>query len=234
MLKKGRARGPHRRKSERKACFGEMLHIYGSRHGWFSLEAESKATMIQMVDDATSRLLYAQLWPGEMTQAVMTALREVVMEFGIPISLYSDRASWAFETPKAGGAVGKAHLTQVGQALARLGIEHIPSYSPQARGRSERLNRTLQDRVVNELRVEGIRTLEEANRYPRQRYIPAHNEAFGREPHDAQAFVEVGEIDLNEIFFEGEVRTVGKDNTVSVSRRAMGQEDVSSQGVEIG
>ena len=230
LLKKGRARGRHRRKRERKACFGEMLHIDGSRHPWLAVEPESKATMIQVVDDATSRLLYAQLWPGETTQAVLTALRDVVMEFGIPISLYSDRASWAFETPKAGGAVDKAHLTQVGEALARLGIEHIPSYSPQARGRSERLNRTLQDRVVSELRVGGVRTLETANRYLKQRYIPAHNEAFGRDPEDPQsAFVNVGAIDLDEIFFEAEVRKVGKDNTVSVSRRAMGQESLVLQ-----
>ena len=69
----------------------------------------------------------------------MTAMRDVVCEQGIPESLYTDRAGWAFETPKAGGKVNKAHLTQVGEALARLGIEHIPSYSPQARGRSERI-----------------------------------------------------------------------------------------------
>jgi len=230
LLKKGRARGRHRRKRERKACFGEMLHIDGSRHAWLALEPESKATMIQVVDDATSRLLYAQLWPGETTQAVMTALRDVVAEFGIPISLYSDRASWAFETPKAGAGVDKAHLTQVGEALARLGIEHIPSYSPQARGRSERLNRTLQERVVSELRVEAVRTLETANRYLKQRYIPAHNEAFGRDPGDPQsAFVDAGAIDLDEIFFEAEVRKVGKDNTVSVSRRPMGQESLVLQ-----
>jgi transposase len=230
LLEKRRARGRHRRKRERKAAFGEMLHIDGSRHAWFELEPESRATMIQVSDDATSRLLYAQLWPGETTQAVMTALRDVVSEFGIPMSLYSDRASWAFETPKAGAAVDKTHLTQVGEALARLGVEHIPSYSPQARGRSERLNRTLQDRVVSELRVEGIRTFEAANRYLKERYLPAHNAVFGQEPREAEsAFVEAGRIDLDEIFFEREVRTVGKDNTVRVSRRVTEQESLVLQ-----
>jgi transposase len=218
LVKKARARGRHRLKRERKACFGEMLHIDGSRHCWLTLVAGAKQTLIQVVDDATSRLLYAQLWTGETTVAVMTALREVVREFGIPISLYSDRASWAFETPKAGAAVDKAHLTQVGEALARLGVEHIPAYSPQARGRSERLNRTLQDRMVNELRAEAIEVVEEANRYLRERYLPAHNEVFAREPRDMQsAFAELGETDLDEIFFEREVRTVGRDNTVSIS-----------------
>jgi hypothetical protein len=196
-----------------------MLHIDGSRHRWLALLPEAKQTLIQVVDDATSRLLYAQLWAEETTEAVMFALRDVVAQFGIPVALYSDRASWAFETPKAGGAVDKAHLTQVGEALARLGIEHIPSYSPQARGRSERLNRTLQDRVVNELRVAGIATVEDANSYLSERYLPDHNENLAREPRDPQsAFVELEAIDLDEIFYVREVRTVGKDNTVSISR----------------
>ncbi len=147
----------------------------------------------------------------------MTAMREVVREHGIPESLYTDRAGWAFETPRAGGKVNKTHLTQVGEALARLGIEHIPSYSPQARGRSERMNRTLQDRLVNELRVAGITALETANDYLRERYLPTHNEEFAQEPADpTRAFVEVGDVDLDEIFFEEAVRTVGKDNTVGL------------------
>ena len=153
LIKKRRARGRHRRRRERKPRFGQMLHLDGSRHGWLALVPEERQTLIQVVDDATSRLLYAQLWPGETTRAVMTAMREVVREHGIPESFYTDRAGWAFDTPKAGGKVSKTNLTQVGEALARLGVEHIPSYSPQARGRSERMNRTLQDRLVNELRA---------------------------------------------------------------------------------
>ena len=145
----------------------------------------------------------------------MTAMWEVVREHGIPESFYTDRAGWAFETPKAGGKVSKTHLTQVGEALARLGIEHIPSYSPQARGRSERMNRTLQDRLVNELKAAGITSAEAANDYLRERYLPTHNEEFAREPADPQtAFVELGDVDLDEIFFEEVVRKVGKDNTV--------------------
>jgi len=215
LVKKRRARGRHRRRRERRPRFGEMLHLDGSRHAWLALVPEERQTLIQMVDDATSRLLYAQLWPGETTRAVMTAMREVVREHGIPESFYTDRAGWAFETPKAGGKVSKTHLTQAGEALARLGVEHIPSYSPQARGRSERMNRTLQDRLVNELRVAGISTPEAANDYLRERYLPTHNEEFAREPADpAKAFVELGDVDLDEIFFEQAVRTVGKDNTV--------------------
>jgi transposase len=215
LIKKRRSRGRHRRRRERRPRFGEMLHLDGSRHGWLALVPEERQTLIQMVDDATSRLLYAQLWPGETTHAVMTAMCEVVREHGIPESFYTDRAGWAFETPKAGGKVSTTHLTQVGEALERLGVEHIPSYSPQARGRSERMNRTLQDRLVNELKVAGITSVEAANGYLRKRYLPTHNEEFAREPADAQtAFVPLGEVDLDEIFFEGDTRKVGKDNTV--------------------
>jgi len=217
LLKKGRARGRHRRRRERKACFGEMLHLDGSPHPWLKLAGGLRQTLIQVADDATNRLLYAQLWEGETVQAVMSALNEVIVRYGIPVSLYTDRAGWAFETPKAGEKVSKTHLTQVGQALHRLGIEHIPSYSPQARGRSERMNRTLQDRLVNELRAAGARTIEQANVYLRERYIARHNEFLAREPSDPEsAFVELGEVDLNEIFCVEAVRTVGKDNVVSM------------------
>ena len=217
LVKKRRARGRHRMKRPRKPRRGEMLHLDGSLHRWLALVPEEKQTLIQVVDDATSRVLYAQLWRGETSRAVMSALRDVIEAQGIPQSLYTDRASWAFETPKAGGKVDKAHLTQVGAALVRLGIEHIPSYSPQGRGRSERMNRTLQDRLVNELRVAGITTLEAANAYLRERYLSTHNEAFTHEPADpTSAFVDLDGVDLDEIFYEEVVRKVGKDNTVSV------------------
>ena len=217
LLKKARARGRHRLRRERKERLGQMLHLDGSRHAWLSLVPTARQTLIQAVDDATSRLLYAQLWKSESSRAVMSALSQVVKTYGIPQALYTDRASWAFETPKAGSKVDKTHLTQVGAALSRLGIEHIPSYSPQARGRSERMNRTLQDRLVKELRAQGIRTIEEANRYLEERYIPQHNDSLSRAPQDASsAFVHPGDLDLNEVFFEEEVRTVGRDNTVSL------------------
>lgn len=216
LVKKRRARGRHRRRRERKPRFGQMLHLDGSLHPWLALVPGEKQTLIQVVDDATSRVLYSQLWPGETVRAVMSAMYEVVREHGIPESFYTDRAGWAFETPEAGGKVSKTQLTQVGEALRRLGVEHIPSYSPQGRGRSERMNRTVQGRLVNELRAAGITTVEAANRYLRERYLPTHNEDFTCAPADpASAFVDLGNADLDEIFFESEVRKVGKDNTVS-------------------
>ena len=222
LVRKRKARGRHRRRRERRACFGELLHIDGSRHEWLALLPGEKQTLITVVDDATSRVLYAQLWPEESTEGVLTALREVMGEYGIPASLYTDRASWAFETAEAGKGVSKTHLTQVGKVLERLGVEHIPSYSPQGRGRSERMNGTLQGRLVNELKLAGARTLEAANAYLRERYLPTHNERFSCAPRDsASAFVSAGAIDLDEVFCCEYVRRVGKDNVVTCEKVAL-------------
>ena len=222
LVSKSKARGRHRRRRERKACFGEMLHIDGSKHAWLRALEGEKQTLISVIDDATSRLLYSQLWPEESTEAVMVALREVVGRHGIPASVYTDRASWAFETPKAGQAVSKTRLTQVGEVLKKLGVEHIPSYSPQGRGRSERMNGTLQGRLVNELEACGARTLEAANRFIRDRYLETHNQAFAIPPQDpASAFVPCDGADLNEIFCREVVRTVGRDNVVTCGKLAL-------------
>lgn len=218
LLPKRRARGRHRRRREPRPCFGELLHLDGSRHRWLALAPETSATLITVVDDATSALLYAQLWPQETMRAVMTALGDVIRAEGLPMALYTDRAGWAFYTPKATGPVDKGRMTQVGRALRQLGIAHIPAYSPQARGRSERVNRTLQGRVVNELRVAGIRTIARANTYLRTAYLPQHNAAFRRAPLDpASAFVPLGGVDLNAILCQEDERVVAPDNTVVVA-----------------
>jgi len=150
--------------------------------------------------------------------AIMTALRAVLEIYGLPMALYTDRASWAVHTSTSGTDPDRRRLTQVGRALQRLGIEHILGYSPQARGRSERVNRTLQDRLVNELRVAGIRTLVAANRYLRDRFVPAFNAEFGRPPADpTAAFVPLGGADLDEILCHEELRTVAPDNTVCLA-----------------
>jgi len=216
LVRRKQARGRHRMRREPKPCFGEMVLIDGSRHCWLERAPAERQVLVSVVDDATSRLLYAQLWEGETVRAILSALRDVVEQYGIPAALYSDRAGWAFETPRAGGPVDKLHLTRVGEVLKRLGIEHIPSYSPQARGRSERVHRTLQDRLVKELKKAGIDSLAEANRYIRERHLRVHNEKFSRPASDpASAFVALGETELEGIFYEAEDRTVAKDNTVS-------------------
>jgi transposase len=211
-----RARGRHRQRREPRPCFGELLHLDGSRHRWLALVPEQYLTLIAVVDDATKQLLYAQLSDeGESTAAVMRALRHVLVTWGLPMALYTDRAHWAAHTPVAGGPADRTKLTQVGRALARLGIEHILGYSPQARGRSERMNGTLQGRLVNELRVAGITTVATANRYLRTRFLPDFNAEFRRPPADpAPAFVPLGRLDLEQILCHEDERVVARDNTV--------------------
>jgi transposase len=217
LVTRQRARGRHRRRREPRPCFGELLHLDGSRHHWLAQRPAQWFTLIAIVDDATKQLLYAELREGgESVAAIMTALRAVLERYGVPMALYTDRAHWAVHTPTSGSAPDRRQPTQVGRALARLGIEHILGYSPQARGRSERVNRTLQDRLVNELRVAGIATVAAANRYLRTRFLPAFNAEFARPPADpASAFVPVGRIDLDQILCLEEFRVVGRDNVVT-------------------
>jgi hypothetical protein len=219
LVAKHQARGRHRRRREPRACFGELLHLDGSRHRWLALVPEAWFTLITVVDDATKQLLHAELWAGgESVTAVMTALRAVLQRHGVPMALYTDRAHWAVHTPTS-GTVDRSRLTQVGRALRRLGIEHILSYSPQARGRSERVNRTLQDRLVNEWRLAGIATLAAANRYLRERFLPAFNAEFGVPPRDpASAFVTAGDVDLEQILCVEAERVVARDNVVTLDR----------------
>ena len=219
LIAKRRPRGRHRRRREPRACFGELLHIDGSSHAWLALAPEFRPTLIAVPDAATNRVLHAQFREAETTQAVMTALGEVFRTYGLPMALYSDRAGWAFYTPKAHGPVAKKPLTQVGRALAQLGVEHIPAYSPQARGRSERLNRTFQDRLVNELRVAGIATVPAANAYLREVFLPQHNATFSHPPRDPEpAWVTIDDLDLDQILCHQETRTVACDNTVTCAR----------------
>jgi transposase len=218
LVGKRRPRGRHRRRREPRPCFGELVHLDGSLHPWLALVADARQTLIAVVDDATKQLLYAQLVAGgESLGAIMTALRAVLEQHGIPGALYTDRAGWAVYTPTSGTAPDRTKRTQVGRALARLGIEHIVSFSPQARGRSERANGTLQGRLVNELRVAGIQTLPAANRYLRERFIPDYNARFGRAPADpSSAFVPVGRQDLDQILCHEDERCVARDNTLTL------------------
>ena len=148
----------------------------------------------------------------------MIALWAVLEAYGIPGALYTDRAAWAVYTPTSGTAPDRHKLTQVGRALAQLGIEHIVGFSPQARGRSERANGTRQGRLVNELRVAGIATVPAANQYVRDRFIPEYNATCGRPPADpTSAFVPVGAHDLGQILCHEEERLVARDNTVRLA-----------------
>src|SRR6202051_4683194 len=155
-----------------------------------SLSGRPQLDLIVTMDDATSTIYSAFLVEEEGTVSTLQALLEVFTARGLPSSLYTDRGRHYFFTPKAGEAVDKEQLTQVGRALAHLGIEHIPAYSPQARCRSERMFGTLQGRLPQELTLAGIEDIEEANRYIREKYLPLHHAPVASPPQIAEsAFV---------------------------------------------
>ena len=196
-----------------------MLHLDGSVHEWFTLEPEARPCLIAVSDDATKRVLHAALYPSESTPGGDDEPGGGAAHRG--------PADGAVHGP---GALGVSHAEGEGPGRqdaadpGRAGrwrgwaSSTSPSYSPQARGRSERLNRTFQDRLVNELRVAGIATLEAANRYLAERFVPQHNATFARAPRDpASAFVALGAADLDAILCHEEARVVARDNTVSVS-----------------
>jgi transposase len=169
LVARGRKRRKHRRRRERRPMPGMLLHIDGSKHQWF--QDERWYGLIVILDDATSEIYYAQPVEEESTRTVMAGLREVIENQGLFCALYSDRGSHFFVTPKAGEKVDKHRLTQVGRALKELGVQMIPAYSPQARGRSERSFGTWQGRLPQELRLAATDTVEGANAFLRTRYI---------------------------------------------------------------
>jgi transposase len=217
-LPRHRPRGRHRRRREPRPCVGELLQLDGRRHPWLALVPDARQTVLAVVDDATPQRRYAGLIEGgERTVASMQVLRHVLETHGIPGALYTDRAHGAVHTPTSGTAPDRCKLTPLGRALRQLGIAHIVSFSPQARGRSERVNRPLQDRLVHELRGAGIRTVAAANRYLAERFRPMFNATFGRPPADSHsAFVPLGRHDLDQILCHEEERIVARDNTVAL------------------
>jgi transposase len=218
LVERARHRGAHRRKRPRKPCEGMMLHQDASRFEW--LKGEAALDLVVTMDDATSKLYSAFLVEEEGTVSTFRALLEVFSRQGLPSSLYTDRGSHYFLTPKAGEAVDKHRLTQVGRALKQLGIEHIPAYSPEARGRSERMFATLQDRLPKELALARIDRIEAANRFIRDVYLPEHNKRFARPAELSQsAFVKINDkAMLAEILCIEEERIVSRDNTVSCDK----------------
>jgi hypothetical protein len=188
LVAKGKRRGQHRKRRPRRPLPGMLLHIDGSTHAWF--QDERKLDPVTLLDEADSEIYYAPLVAQESTWTVMDGLREVVEQEGIFCSVYSDRASHFFYTPKAGQKVDRSVVTQVGRALQDLGIQMIPAYAPQARGREERSFRTWQGRLPQELRLRSITTVEAANEFLRTHYIAGFHRRFAVEPREkGSAFI---------------------------------------------
>jgi transposase len=212
VVPKAPRKGAHRRKRERRPLPGMMLHQDGSRHEWLEGQA---LDLIVTLDDATGAIYSAFLVEEEGTASTFRALKETFSQRGLPMSLYTDRGSHYFRTTKA-GEIDRGSATQVGRALAQLGVEHIGAFSPQARGRSERMFGTLQDRLVKELKLAGLTDIEAANAFLRDIYLPQHNARFAVEPvGEGSAFTPIPGVDLDEILCVQEERQVGNDNCVS-------------------
>jgi len=207
-------RSAHRKKRPRRPMVGMMLHQDASTHAWLP-GTDRTDDLVVTLDDATSAIYSAFLVDEEGTASSFRGLREVVARHGLFCSFYTDRGSHYFLTPEAGGAVSKTRLTQVGRALKQLGIEHIAAYSPQARGRSERAFRTLQDRLPKEFALAGITTVEAANRWLAEVYIPQHNATFAVvAEQEGSGFILDRTESWPDILCLQEERRVGNDNTV--------------------
>jgi hypothetical protein len=219
LTTKAKRRGAHRRKRERRPLPGMMVFQDGSTHAW--LQGKPALDLIVTMDDATSRILSIFLVAQEGTASSFRGLAEAIGGHGLFSSFYTDRGSHYFYTPKAREKVDKIQLTQVGRALGQLRIEHIPSYTPQGRGRMERVWQTLQGRLPPLLRQAGISDIAGANGWLAQVYIAAHNARFAVEPaEEGTAFIPFAGA-LDDILCIEEERVVGQDNTVRYENRVL-------------
>jgi transposase len=220
LVRKAPKRSAHRKKRVRRPLRGMMLHQDGSRHVW--IEGLPPLDLIVTLDDATSEIYSMFLVEEEGTASTFHALREVIGEHGLFCSLYTDRGSHYFHTPKAGEKVSKTQQTQVGRALSHLGIEHIAAYSPQARGRCERMFGTLQGRLPKDLRLAGITTVDAANAWLKAHYMAEHNAAFTiKAEQPGCAFVADTHQAWREALCVIEERTVANDNTIAWNGRRL-------------
>ena len=212
LVPKASGKGTHRKRRPRAPYIGMMLHQDGSRHEWVPGKLWD---MIVTMDDASNKHYSMFFVEEEGTQSSFQGINDVIKDHGVFASLYTDRGSHYWNTPEAGGKVDKGNLTQFGRAMRQLGIEMIPAYSPEARGRSERAFRTHQERLVKELAVAGITDMKKANTYIRNIYLPAFNDEFSVPPEEATSmFVSWAGTTVEDILCEHYERTVGNDNCV--------------------
>lgn len=218
-VQKQKKKGAHRRRRERNPLPGMMIHQDGSRHEWVP---GKQWDLIVTMDDATNEHYNVFFVDEEGTASSFQGVQDVILRKGLFSTLYTDRGSHYWHTPKEGGKVSKTQLTQFGRAMQQLGIMMIPAYSPEARGRSERMFRTHQDRLVKELALHNITTMEEANRYIKKIYLPAYNREFKQKPlEEGSAFVPWAGAHLEDILCEHHERTVTPDNCVSFERMTL-------------
>ena len=221
LVAKAKRRGAHRKKRVRRPLPGMLLFQDASKHRWIAALGRDLDLVVTM-DDATGAIYSAFLVEEEGTMSSFLGLAETIAAQGLFGSLYTDRGGHYFFTRKGESKVDKKELTQVGRALSQLGITHIPSYSPQGRGRMERVFGTLQKRLPQELRLAKIRTIAGANRYLKERFIADYNARFAvpaAEP--GSAFTPYVGRPIEDVLCVQEDRVVGADNCVSYNRRSL-------------
>jgi transposase len=201
-----RKKRPHRRKRERRSCCGEMLQFDGSHHDWFEGRG-AECCLLNCVDDSTGKV-YLRFAVSENTQDVLLTLWEYVTSYGIPRSIYTDR----YKIYKAEG-----QLTDFGRAMKELNVETIYAHSPQAKGRVERVNRTLQDRLIKALRQEGISNIAEANKYVQKKFIKKYNQRFAVNLESPDIHRQTDGYDLKNIFCYKTSRKVRNDYTINLA-----------------
>ncbi len=209
-----RKKRPHRRRRPRRRCLGELVQMDTSEHAWFEGRGE-QAVLITMIDDATNGV-FQRFFRADTTTANMAILRDYIERFGRPVALYTDRASHFKHTATARERRAlEAHATEIERALAELDIELIVARSPQAKGRVERRFGIDQDRMIKALRLEGIATIEAANRFLESEFTGRMNEKFARPAAEAaEAHRSAQGFDLDAIFSVQESRRVANDCTV--------------------
>ena len=211
-IPKSKRKGVHRKHREASALPGMMIHQDGSTHEWVPGQ---KWDLISTMDDATNEHYSMFFCAEEGTVSSFHGIQDVIEKRGLFCSFYSDRGSHYWYTPEAGGKVDKNNPTQFGRAMAHLGISMIAAYSPEARGRSERAFSTHQERLPKELALMGITTMEKANQYLRETYLPAFNRKFSHPSgEEGSAFMPYIGPSLDEILCERFERTVQHDNCV--------------------
>jgi hypothetical protein len=221
LVAKAKRRGAHRKKRVRRPLPGMLLFQDGSTHRWIAA-LQRDLDLVVTLEDATGEIYSAILVEQEGTLSSFLGLAETIAEHGLFGAFYTDRGSHYFFTPKGGGKVDKTQPTQVGRALSQLGITHIASYSPQARGRMERVFGTLQKRLPQELRVARIKTVAGANRYLKEQFVPDYNARFAvpaAEP--GSAFIAYVGRPLEDVLCIQEDRVVGADNCVTWKRHSL-------------
>ena len=216
IWKPRRRRAQHRQRRLRKECCGEMVQMDTSVHEWFEGRGES-AVLVNMIDDATGRV-FMRFFPGDTRAANMTLLRDYIRQHGRPLALYADKASHFMTTRSSTleeQLEGRDSETQIGRALRELEIQYIAAHSPQAKGRVERSFGTLQDRLVKELRLQRIATIEAANAFVEQVFMPHYNQRFAQPPaNPVDLHRPLNGHDLDAIFSHQQPRAVANDYTI--------------------